>query len=361
ASWFAAKMLLEGTQSKTAAQISEQFDALGAFIEVDTGFDEVVFTLFGLKKNFDQVLALFLEVINESIFPEKEFEIMKSTRLDQQSVNDKKNSTYASKMMRKALYGDSHPYGRVLSTDDLKAITLKDVKAFYATRLFHQPVVYVSGQVDPQMIQLIEREILLPSTTKWQESNSIVSSIPELTIERKDSLQSSIKQAWHVPAMEEPAHLDFSIANAFLGGYFGSRLMKNIREDKGYTYGVNSYPIHLKHASFGLISTDVKVENTQDTLNEIAKEIDRLTQVAVPQEEIELVSNYLAGSFLSSINTPFQLMKMYRKANQHGLTFDYYQTYFEALREITSERIMSATHKYFDLSKASTIIVGLKK
>jgi len=354
-------MLLEGTSSKSSKEISEGFDALGAFIDISSGFDDITLTVHGLKKNFEQVLLLLSEILNDSVFPEKEFELLRSIRIDQLSVNDQKNDMYASKMMRSQLFGPNHPYGYVLKEEHLNAVQLSEVKAYYDSTLFSNPVLYISGQVDDALINTVNRIFKVPKAS-LQNATAVgeIISTRDVLIERGESLQSSIRMAWGIPSMTDEGYHDFVIANTFLGGYFGSRLMKNIREDKGYTYGISSYPIHLKNASFSVISTDVKAEYTQKTIDEIGKEIETLATGCVEADEMSAVSNYLAGTFLASINTPFELMKLYKRVHDQGLDYGYYQSYFNALKDISNEKIQIAIKKHFDISKAYTTVVGLK-
>ncbi|UXP33249.1 insulinase family protein [Reichenbachiella agarivorans] len=360
-SWFTAKMLLEGSKRRSGKEISEAIDSLGAFIEVSPGFDDVSIEIYGVNKTFDQVLELFREILLEPTFPADSLATLQSIRKDQLKVNDGKNDMLASKKMREALYGVAHPYGYGLKASDIDCIDLEDVVGYYHNDLFNQAKLYLSGKIDDQMITQVKQQfVTLPNQTKDSLSFDTIGQ-SEIYVERKESLQSSLRMAWHIPDKGAEGYFDYLLTNTFLGGYFGSRLMKNIREEKGYTYGISSYPLHLNHGSFAVISTDIKAEHTLDTLSEIKKELDLLKFKGVDADEIETVSNYLAGSFLSSIDTPFQLMKMFKKINDHGLTYDYYEQYFRALQQVNSEQIQQGIEKYFDMDAVHVSIVGIKK
>ncbi|MBU2915543.1 M16 family metallopeptidase [Reichenbachiella agariperforans] len=361
-SWLTAKMLLEGTKTRSGRDISSSFDRLGAFIEVSAGFDDISIAVFGVTKTFDEVVALLMEVLYESVFPQESIDRLKSLRKDQLRLNDQKNDMYASKKMREVLYGLDYPYGRALQMEQIDALTREDVVDYYENYLFNQPRIYLSGQIDSSMLAAVKANFSnIKTLDRGELRYERKSTQHDCYVERPDSLQTSIRLAWDIPNKGTDGYFDYLLANTFLGGYFGSRLMKNIREEKGYTYGISSYPIHLDHGSFGVISTDVKAEHAQDTLDEIKKEIDALQQHGVSDEEIEAVSNYLAGTFLAGINTPFQLMKMFQKVSDFGLGYDYYESYFEALKAIQSADIRAAVGRYFDMDKVYTAIVGLKK
>lgn len=361
-SWLAAKMLAEGTTNKSARQITEGFEKLGAFLEINPGFDDVSITVYGLKRNFDEVIALINEMINESIFPEQEFEILKSNRKDQIKLNDNKNNLFASKKLREAIYGSTFTYGQALSIADIDAVQLVDIKKYYSQRLFYKPTIYLSGQVDQQLLDIINGQLIFPEAHGYSEKEVKFQSVDRnIYVEKEGSMQSSIRMAWLIPNRTNEDYFNYQIANSLLGGYFGSRLMKNIREEKGYTYGIHAYPVHLKHSSFGMIAADVIAEHTKDTFGEIKTEVDKLINEPIPEKEIETLTNYLAGSFLASIGTPFHVMDKFKKVQEIGLKDTYYSQYFEALRNIKEQNIKDVIEKYFRLDKAYTVIVGLNQ
>lgn len=361
-SWLTAKMLAEGTKSKSARQITEGFESLGAFLEINPGFDQVSISVYGLKRNFEEVVSLLNEIINDSIFPEREFDILKSNRKDQISLNDNKSNLLASKKLREAIYGSSFPYGQALSVTDIEAVQLDEVKTYYSERLFHLPKIYLSGEVDQQLINQLEKTLLIPSSKDFSDREiKFQSKNREIYVEKKDSMQSSIRMAWLIPERSHNDYFNYQITNSLLGGYFGSRLMKNIREEKGYTYGIHAYPVHLKYSSFGMIAADVVAAHTQDTFTEIESEIDKLLSEPIPKEELEVLTNYLSGSFLASIGTPFQIMDKYKKVEDAGLDVSYYDQYFKALRNVDEPTIKRTIEKYFNPKEAYISIVGLNQ
>ncbi|UXX80396.1 insulinase family protein [Reichenbachiella carrageenanivorans] len=361
-SWLAIKMLVEGTQNKTAKEITAGFEKLGAFLEIGAGFDDVSISVYGLRRNFDQVISLLNEIINEPVFPKREFEILKSNRKDQIILNDNKSNLLASKKLREAIYGSSFPYGQALAATDIEAVSLEEVKAYYQERLFYQPKIYMAGDIDDQLVSCLNSQLNIPKATPTTERPiEFQSDQHDIYVAKTGSMQSSIRIAWLVPNKRSEDYFNYQIANSLLGGYFGSRLMKNIREEKGYTYGIHAYPVHLKHSSFGMIAGDVVATHTQDTFTEIKSEIDKLLNEPIPTEEVEVLTNYLAGSFLASINTPFQLMDKFKKIEEADLDDAYYDRYFDALRTIDENQIKTAIEKHFNPAAAYTTIVGLNQ
>jgi len=361
-SWLTAKMLAEGTKNKSARQIIEGFEKLGAFLEINPGFDDVSISVYGLKRNFDQVIFLLNEVINESIFPAREFEILKSNRKDQIALNDNKSNLLASKKLREAIYGSTFTYGQALSTSDIEAVQQADVIQYYNEQLFHHPRVYLSGQIDEQLVSLLQTNLDFPLSEEFPNREiKFQSKERDIYVEKEGSLQSSIRMAWLIPNKSHEDYFNYQISNSMLGGYFGSRLMKNVREEKGYTYGIHAYPVHLKYSSFGMIATDVVAAHTQDTFREIKTEIDKLINDPIPKEEIDVLTNYLSGSLLASISTPFQLIEKFKKVKEFGLDVSFYDMYFESLRTINEQTIKNSIEKYFNPNEAYTTIVGLNQ
>jgi predicted Zn-dependent peptidase len=145
-----------------------------------------------------------------------------------------------------------------------------------------------------------------------------------------------------------------------LGGYFGSRLMKNIREEKGYTYGISSSLVSLTESGYLVIGTDVNVDNTQNTIDEVYKEIARLQTEPVSEDELNQVKNYLVGSFQSSLNSPFALCDKYKNIYFNTLQPDFYQQYIHTLLNTDSNSIQQLANQYFKLDSFTEIVAGVK-
>src|SRR5690606_8798304 len=157
---------------------------------------------------------------------------------------------------------------------------------------------------------------------------------------------------------EHPDFVKLLVVNEILGGYFGSRLMKNIREDKGYTYGISSAMVPLKNKGYFIIGTDVNKENTGNTLQEIYKEIETLQNSLVSEEELNTVRSFMVGSFLSEINTPFALADKFKGVHLYGLDYDFYDAYLHTVNNITSIEIQNLAHQYLQKDTFSEVVVG---
>lgn len=360
ATWFTAKMLMEGSRKKTSNEIASIFEFHGSQVEINPGFDNTSIVLYCLKNHFRKTLALLNEILNEAVFPEKELDNLKNIRRQQIRLNNEKNSFLTSKNIRKALYGSDHPYGRSLAENDIEQINVEVLKKLYSKGFLDLKEVFLSGNVGREEVTIVE-EIF--GSTSIKETNTTVGKFEvqqteDVSLEREESMQSAIKLGWHIPNKGHQDHFKILITNEILGGYFGSRLMKNLREEKGLTYGVSSYPIFLKEASFLVIGAEVIADKTSLALQEINKEIELLKTQPVKDDELKTVTNYMAGSFLSKISTPFHLMEKFQSVNNHDLNYEYYEQYFEALKSISSKEILETANQYFDASKMSKSIAG---
>lgn len=359
-SWFTAKMLQEGSIQNSANELATKFDFYGAHVEVSPGFDHTSITLYCLKKNFQPTLTLLYEVLFSPAFPEKELDTLLNIRRQQIRLNNEKNGFVSSKNIRKALYGNTHPYGRSLTENDLEAIDIKSLKQQFNKGFLGTPALFLSGMIGPSEIQIVTELFgaFQVESSKFQSDLFKIEQTPKASENRPKSLQSAIKLGWHIPDKNHADHYKLLITNEILGGYFGSRLMKNLREEKGLTYGINSYPIFLKEAAFLLIGTEVKADKTNLAVDEIMKEIEVLKNQKVSTEELHTVTNYMAGSFLSKISTPFHLMDKFQSLQQHSLNYSYYENLFDVLKSITPNDIVETANNYFDVSKMSTAVVG---
>lgn len=361
-SWLTAKMLPEGCKKKSASQIAELFEFYGAFIEIHPGFDNTSIILHTPKKYFEPVVDLLAEIVFTPSFENKELDILKTNKIQSLKVNNEKTNFVASRKIREALYGLQHPYGRSLSENEVNQISQADITKYFKGSFFQSPEFLISGMVDASEIDALTRSFdfstKIPLSTN--KPSPELQSTEHIFVEKEESVQSSIRLGWHIPDKSHTDHFRLMILNEILGGYFSSRLMKNLREDKGYTYGVHSYPVFLQQGSFLLISADVIAASTNDALGEIHKELDLLRNEQMDASELEIVRNYMAGSFLSSISSPFQVMEKFKSLHQHRLKYSYFNQFFDTLQSITPSDIQDTANTYFQTGKLHAVVVGKK-
>jgi predicted Zn-dependent peptidase len=182
----------------------------------------------------------------------------------------------------------------------------------------------------------------------------------EILIEKEDSVQSSIRIGRRLFNRHHPDYFKTLVANEILGGYFGSRLMKNIREEKGLTYGISSSLVTLSNDGYFMIGTDVKKEFTQQTIDEIKKEIYRLQTELVGDEELQTVKNFMAGEFAGSLNTAFEVADRRKILLLDGLPADFFNRYIDQIHATTAEDIRYVASTYFKPEDMVEVVVGGK-
>jgi zinc protease len=358
--FFATKMLSEGTTRYTAKEIAAILDSHGAHIDLSPGFDYSTVSVYTLSKHVSVILPLLKSILTEPNFPEQELESLKDIKQQKLRIDNKKDAVVASKRFRNKLFGD-HPYGNFLKAEEIATIQTTDLEGFFRQYMHQNFEIMVAGDVNSEVERLIEQTFGDLSYKKLPESafpEPLTETIERENIPRSGSLQSSIRMGKRLFKLDHPDFNRFSVLNTIFGGYFGSRLMKSIREEKGYTYGIYSNVVPMKQAGYFVIGTDVIGEHTEQTMEEIHKEIHRLQTVPVEEDELETVKNYMLGSFLSSLNTPFALADRYKTVYLHQLSENYYHDYVRDINQVTSRELQELSQRYLSPEEFTSVVVG---
>jgi zinc protease len=356
-------MLAEGTSKLTASQIADKVDFYGAFLQVDYGYDHSQVTLYSLNKHLHHVLPIFYDLLTDSIFPEKELETFIRNQQQKLQVSNQKNDFVARRIFNKALYGDTL-YGLGATPDDYKTLHRVDMLKHF--KEMYQPqncTIIVAGKVEDDVLKLIA-DTFDNSWTNNATKPDITQ--PELVkaaehfyyTKKPEALQSAIRMG--LPTVNR-THADFpslQVLNTVLGGYFGSRLMANIREDKGYTYGIGSGMSSLKQSGAIFIATEVGADVCKAAIAEIEKEVDILKTVLIPAEELSLVRNYMLGSLLGSLENVFSHADKFKNLYYAGLDYDYYDRYVDAVKTVSAERLQELANQYLQLESFYKVVVG---
>ncbi len=358
-------MLLEGTSMHNSAQLAEHVDFHGAYLVPSFGHDQSSLTLFSLNKHLPSLLPLVQEILTTSVFPESELATYVRNNIQKLQVSLKKNSFVARRQFNRAIFGETR-YGYTPNIVDYERIVREDLLKLFRRKYRPQnSILIISGKVTDEIILLLEGLF----GGKWADEGEAISHDASLTvapvpkqdpivITRPDALQSAIRLG--NPTIQR-SHRDFpglQVVNTLLGGYFGSRLMANVREDKGYTYSIGSGLVSLKHAAFFTIASEVGVDVTGSTLAEIQKEIQRLRDEPVPEAELALVRNYMMGAMLGSLENVFSHADKFKNVYFSGLSLDYYDYYTDVVNSITKEEVQRLANDYLDYDKMVKVIVG---
>ncbi|AWN82272.1 M16 family metallopeptidase [Candidatus Cardinium hertigii] len=361
AAYFTAAMLLEGTTNKSAQAIAQVISYYGATIDVRSETDFCSITLTTLSAHIVPMMELLLEVLLYPSFPQKSLTLFKRLKSQSIRIADKKPDRVAYKCFRAAIFPTPHSYGRFLTLQEVEAIQLEDLYNQYAKFFFAGCTIFVSGAVTPAALQCIKEQLAY-----LEPKEAVLSqyALQGCKVEKKvtgttvQQLQAAIVIGKQLLVKKEADFLPMCIVNEILGGGFCSRLMQNLREDKGYTYGIYSRMVALQQAGYIAIMTEVAQSVAPKAIQEVYKEIERLQNELVSTTLLKKVKNYLLGRFLTTINDPFSIMQRFQSAYLHGLDQQYYSAFYHQVQQITPIEIRDLAQKYLSLDSLTEITVS---
>jgi zinc protease len=357
-SHFTANQLDKGTKTKSSYQIASVFDAYGAHVEITPGNDFVTIIVYSLTNKIQEVLPLVAELLHEATFPEQELAIAKDITLQNLKVNEEKTSYLAGKYFRKALFGD-HPYGSELEAANIENVQANGLRNYKKHRLQNFTLIASGNISDSAAHYLVDLFGTLPTDSSSKEPAHRVSVNPsQQYIEKAGSVQSTLRYGMRTISRQHADFFELQFATHILGGYFGSRLMKNIREEKGLTYGIFASLQPLRNDAFFVIGADVNRENRELTLNEIKIEMNRLGHEPVGADELTNARNHFIGSLQAEMTTAFAHADKYKTILLNRLPADYYQQMIDRVDAITAEDVMRTATQYFKAEDFTEVTVG---
>ncbi|MDI1355598.1 MAG: pitrilysin family protein [bacterium] len=357
-------MLESGTRSFTADQLSDGIDFYGSFLELQVEQDFATITVFSLNKYLTQTLKYIEELLKYPTFPDTEFRIHISNKHQKYTINSQKVSVLVRRRFTELLFGEKHPYGIQVNDEDFERIKTDDLRDFFNHHYTHKNCsIIASGNLPHDLEDTLNQFF----GDNWGNSNSVISNTPVIAhsstatkhfINKDDAIQSAIRIGRLLFNKTHPDYYKFQVLNTILGGYFGSRLMANIREDKGYTYGIGSGLNNLVHGGYFFISTEVGADVTNPTLEETYKELKRLRDDLIDTSELETVRNYILGNFLRSVDGPFALADKFKSIWEFGLDYSYFDNYFTAVKTVTPTELRDLANKYFQKKDLIECVAG---
>jgi zinc protease len=357
----ANNMLIEGTSKLNADELADQIDYYGAFFEHEALQDSANVTLYTLRKYLSQTLPLFHHAIYDSVLPEREFATFLNNKKQKHFINNEKVSILARRHFANLLF-QAHPYGLMVNNEDFDTLRLNEVKAFYHEQYQSSlPSIVLSGKIEEQDIDSVIDTF--GSITNLRSYSDVkykiqASNAGKHYIEKSTAIQSAIRIGRVLFNKTHTDYFGMQVLNCVLGGYFGSRLMANIREDKGYTYGIGSGIVSLKHGGYFYISTEVGADVTKAALKEIYHEMALLRNELIPEEELSTVKSYMLGNILRSIDGPFALAEKFKSIYEYGLDYNYYTQYVETIKGITAPQLQALANTYFKEEDLIELVVG---
>jgi len=354
-------MLKNGTSTKNAFQLNEHFEYYGSYLNRSCFNETAVISLHCLSKHLEVLLPVVREMIVDSVFPEEELAIYKQNMQQRLRVNLRKSDFVAGRLIDAYLYGEAHPYGRYTKFEDFDALTREDIKAYYDA--FYQKgkfVIFTAGKLPANTTELLNRYFGDLPMTPVDVANYPTQPAEEKkyrVINDPQGVQGAVRLGSHFPNRHHPDFVKAQVLNNVFGGFFGSRLMSNIREEKGYTYGIYSYLENHIQQSAWIISTDAGRDVCEATITEVYKEMEGLRNAPVDEEELLLVRNYMMGSILGDLDGPFQIINRWKNIILNDLDQDFFDRQMEIIRTVSAEELQSLANQYLQPENFYELVV----
>ena len=344
-------LLKNGTKKHSAFELNEQFEYYGAYLTRSCYNETAVINLSGLNKHLESLLPVVRELITEAVFPEEELAIYTQNAKQRLLVNLKKCDYVANRLIDAQIYGEAHPYGKYSRAEDYDALTAEQLRQFYKT--YYQEgkcVLFLAGLLPDNLELLLNNyfgdlplhgaapEKVHPLAPAAQKKSRIQND--------PDGVQGAIRLARPFPNRHHPDFQKVQVLNNVFGGFFGSRLMSNIREDKGYTYGIYSYiQNHIGDTAWA-ISTEAGTGVCEATVQEVYKEMNILREELIEDDELQLVRNFMMGSLLGDLDGPFQVMSRWKNIILNNLDETYFNRSIEVIKTISAQELRDLAQKY---------------
>ncbi|WP_346235972.1 pitrilysin family protein [Niabella insulamsoli] len=343
-------LLKNGTTSKTAFDINEHFEYYGAYLNRNCGAEFANVTLHTLSKHLEAVLPVVREIFSEAAMLQTEMDISVQNMKQKLEVNLKKSSFVAGRLIDSYLFGEKHPYGQFSRYEDFDALTREDLINFYEQYYKRGAFkIFVAGKLPANLFALLEKYFGDFDNQKPEPKLHAVH--PHLhkkhrLINDEKSSQGSIRMVRPFVNRKHPDFLSAQVLNILFGGFFGSRLMANIREDKGYTYGIHSYLMGNRHENGWMITTEAGRDVSEATISEVYKEMALLREEPIDEEELMLVKNFMMGSILNDLDGPFQIIARWKNIILNELEEDFFEKYISNIKNISAATLQETATKY---------------
>jgi zinc protease len=356
-------MLSEGSQNLSSEELNRSLDYYGVFLNQSAEKDRAGIILFFLNKHIEKVLELSREILFRPVFPEPELNALMKKRFQWYLVNREKVQNLATDQFFESVFGKNHPYGYQIIDCDFENITQTLLSEFHSK--YYTPenmAVIISGKIHARTAELLNSYFgnMVPKGINYKDAATLPEGekMKKVHLNKTGTVQSAVKIGSPTINKRHSDYPGLKILDSILGGYFGSRLMKNIREEKGYTYGINSTVSSLDLSGYKMISTEVGIKNCQKSIDEIYKEIKILQSVPVKKEEMAVVRNYMSGEMVRMFDGPFALAESFRSAWEFGLDNNYYYRLAEKIKTIEPDEIIELARTYYNIDDLYEITAG---
>lgn len=343
-------LLKNGTSHKTAFEINEHFEYYGAYLNRNCGAEVATISLHCLTKHVQELLPVVREMLSEASLLQSEMDIAIQNMKQKLDINLKKSSFVAGRLIDTYLFGAEHPYGRFSRHEDFDKIARENLLLFYDNYYKKGTFkIFIAGKL-PTGIESLLNEYFgdFENNPPSKISHSVTPAQQKKyrVINDENSAQGSIRLIRSFGNRHDPDFFNAQVLNILFGGFFGSRLMTNIREDKGYTYGIHSYLMGNRNENGWMITTEAGRDVSEATIEEVYKEMERLREEPVAEEELLLVKNFMMGSILGDLDGPFQIIARWKNIILNDLDDHFFDRYIASIKNVTASDLQNTANKY---------------
>lgn len=361
------QLLQEGSALYSGDDIAEKLDFMGSYVYYNAAKHSATITVYTLQKHFEETIQIIEDVIKNPQFPEEKFRTYVAKKQQQYAIEREKVEVMAQKKFAQVIFGSQHPYGISHEPEEFANLQTSHLHTFHKQHYNSENCkIILSGKMKPEYHTIISQHF---GKKVWNIRETI-STLPEFVIEpseqkhhfveKKDAVQSAIRVGKLLINKYNPDYPSLQILNTILGGYFGSRLMSNIREDKGYTYGIGSGIVSHKTAGYFVIVSQVGTNVCSKALNEVYYELKRLRTETIPHDELQTVKNYMKATIARSFDGAFALSDSFKTILEYDLGYEYYTRFWKKIDKISASELKNLANTYLDEGSMYEIIAGGK-
>lgn len=361
---FTNRMLREGAGNLSSDEISRKLDYYGAWIECYSSQKCNHIVLYCLSKHFEPLLALLGTVVKEPLFPESNLEVVRRNGKAHFEVNSKKVDILAQRHFEHALWGENHPLGHIVEAVDYDNITRDDLLNYHNKIYNHRNLaVFMSGDVSDAEISAVEHLFGCGEWGSGCKSQDVfvdccLSKQGRCNIHVEGTVQSAVKIGFMAMDVSNPDFHKFRFLTVLLGGYFGSRLMSNIREENGYTYHISAEVDAYGRRNAFMVSSETANEYVEPCIKEIYKELERVCNEPISESEVEHVRNYILGEMCRECEGLTAKSEVFVNAWLSGESFASVNEYLEVVKSVTAAELNRVAKEYLKPCEMIEIVVG---
>lgn len=362
----ALKLATKATAGMDSSSLAEFLDYRGVIVDSTITPMQAVLTVYMLRRHAAEVLPVVADMLKRPAFAPADFVVWQSQRRQELATLEQRTSHVARRMFYQTLFGENHPLGRYAVASDVDKLSLDTVRGYFRDR-FHleNSMIVVSGKTDGELDDIIDTHfgtagpmrLMTPVALTMPEKQTAPQTIHTCM---PDAVQTSLRIGRVLPLRwDEPDYAGFLILTTALGGYFGSRLMQNIREDKGYTYGINARTQLYRGVIVFNIMADVAGGMADAAVHEVMRELQRLCDEPMGEDELQLVKTVLAGDFLRSVDGVFELSSRYCDMVGASITEKLTDNIRAAINEATAGQLQELAQRLLKCEDMTVCLAGV--